>query len=274
MDGRLNDVAAGGLTLLGCGKMGSAMLDGWLAAGLPAGAVHIVEPEPTEAIRGFMARGVGYAPAAPASAAAVVLAVKPQMMAAALPAVAGLAGPRTLFLSIAAGTPIAWFEAQLAPETPIVRAMPNTPAAVGRGITALIGNAAAAGMLETAEALCAAVGETVRLEREDQMDAVTAVSGSGPAYVFHMIEALAAAGEAEGLAPELAMRLARATVCGAGELAQRSDAPAAELRKAVTSPGGTTAAGLAVLMDADAGLSDLMRRTVAAAAARSRELGR
>jgi pyrroline-5-carboxylate reductase len=151
--------------------------------------------------------------------------------------------------------------------------MPNTPAAVGRGITALVANAAGAAALPLAEALAAAVGETVRLDAESQMDAVTAVSGSGPAYVFHLIEALAAAGAAEGLPAELAMRLARATVCGAGELAFRAPESAEALRVAVTSPGGTTAAALALLMDADAGLPPLMRRAVAAAAARSRALG-
>jgi pyrroline-5-carboxylate reductase len=272
MDDRLAQAAAGGLVLLGCGKMGGAMLEGWLAAGLPPQAVTIIEPSPSDAVRALTARGVRHAAAAPASAAVVVLAVKPQVMAGALPTVAGLAGPSTLFLSIAAGKPLSFFEAALGAATPIVRAMPNTPAAVGRGITALIGNAAAAGRLPLAEALCAAVGETVRLEREDQMDAVTAVSGSGPAYVFHLIEALAAAGEAEGLSPELSMRLARATVSGSGELAHVSAEPASALRQAVTSPGGTTAAGLALMMDAGTGLGPLMRRVVAAAAARSREL--
>jgi pyrroline-5-carboxylate reductase len=152
----------------------------------------------------------------------VVLAVKPQMMADALPQVAPLAGPDTAFLSIAAGLTLGWFAERLAPGTPIVRAMPNTPAAVGRGVTALIANAPGEAALPMAEALCAAVGETVRLETEDQMDAVTALSGGGPAYVFHLIEAMAEAGEAAGLPPALAMTLARATVCGAGELAHRA----------------------------------------------------
>jgi pyrroline-5-carboxylate reductase len=152
--------------------------------------------------------------------------------------------------------------------------MPNTPAAVGRGITAIVGNAAATpDDLAMAETLMSAVGQVVRLPDEALMDAVTAVSGSGPAYVFHLIEALAAAAEAEGLPPDLAMQLARATVTGAGELAHRSPETAAQLRINVTSPGGTTAAALAVLMDPDAGLTALMRRAVAAAAARGRELG-
>ena len=176
--------------------------------------------------------------------------------------------------SVAAGTPIAAFEAALGAQTPIVRAMPNTPAAVGRGITAIIGNAhASATQVDLAEMLLRAVGQVVRLEREDQMDAVTGVSGSGPAYVFHMIECLAAAGEAQGLAPALAMQLAQATVAGAGALAEAADETPAQLRVNVTSPNGTTQAGLAVLMDEDSGLPPLMRKTVAAAADRSRELG-
>jgi pyrroline-5-carboxylate reductase len=269
----LKPAAERGLTLLGCGKMGGAMLEGWLAAGLPADAVTIIEPNPSPAVRALVDLGARIADAAPAQAGAVVLAVKPQMMAEALPVVAPLAAPDTLFLSIAAGLSLGWFEARLGAATPIVRAMPNTPAAVGRGVTALIANTPGAKRMPLAEALAAAVGETVRLDDEAQMDAVTGVSGSGPAYVFHMIEALAAAGESEGLPPELAMRLARATVVGAGELAWRSGDSAETLRVNVTSPAGTTAAGLSALMDAEAGLPPLMRRTVAAAAARSRELG-
>ena len=157
--------------------------------------------------------------------------------------------------------------------TPVVRAMPNTPAAIGRGITALIGNdAATAAHLDMAEEVLSAIGETVRLEEESQMDAVTGVSGSGPAYVFHMIECLAAAGEAEGLAPDLAMKLAIATVAGAGALARESGETPEQLRINVTSPNGTTQAGLEELMDAQKGLPPLIRRTVAAAARRSREL--
>jgi pyrroline-5-carboxylate reductase len=150
--------------------------------------------------------------------------------------------------------------------------MPNTPAAVGKGISALIANGPGEASLPLAEAMLAAIGQTVRLDDEAQMDAVTALSGSGPAYVFHMIEAMAAAGEAEGLSPALAMQLARATVVGAGALADRSPDSAETLRVNVTSPGGTTAAGLSELMDAGSGLPPLMRRTLAAAAARSRAL--
>lgn len=270
MDTALEPVARDGLVLLGCGKMGQAMLSGWLAAGLPPERFAIVEPKPAPHLAGL---GVRINPPLPAKAAAVVLAVKPQFMEEALPQVAPLAGSGTIFLSIAAGLKLSWFEARLGAGTPVVRAMPNTPAAVGRGISALIPNGPGAAAMPLAEALLAAVGQTVRLEAEAQMDAVTALSGSGPAYVFHMIEAMAAAGEAEGLAPDLAMALARATVCGAGELAFRSEDSAAQLRINVTSPAGTTAAALNVLMDEADGLPPLMRRAVAAASARSRELG-
>ncbi len=264
----MRPVAERGLVLLGCGKMGSAMLRGWLAAELPPASVTVLDPAAAD----WSGKGVAVNAAAPAHPAVVVLAVKPQMMETALPQVAGLAGPDTLFLSIAAGLPLAWFEARLGAATPVVRAMPNTPAAVGRGVTALIANRAGAGALPLAEALCAAVGDTVRLEAESQMDAVTALSGGGPAYVFHLIEAMAAAGVAAGLPEDLATTLARTTVCGAGELAWRSEESAETLRVNVTSPGGTTAEALKVLMDPENGLPPLMARAVAAAAARSRDL--
>lgn len=266
-------VASRGLVLLGCGKMGSALLDGWLARGLPPAAFTVLEPKPGPRLRALAAEGLRLNAALPAAPAVAVLAVKPQMMGEALPTLASFGGGRTLFLSIAAGTPIAAFAAVLGPGTPIVRAMPNTPAAIGRGITALIGGAAvdAEGM-DLADDLMCAVGQTIRLASEDQMDAVTAVSGSGPAYVFLLIEALAAAGVAEGLPEEMAMRLARATVGGAGQLAESSDEGPAQLRVNVTSPAGTTAAALEVLMREGDGLPALTRAAVAAAANRSRAL--
>ncbi|MCC5976042.1 MAG: pyrroline-5-carboxylate reductase [Rubellimicrobium sp.] len=266
----LETVRARGLVLLGCGKMGGALLAGWLARGVPPSSVWVIEPAPSDWLR---AQGVHLNEALPPDPAVALVAGKPQMMGAALPALLALGNGTTLFLSIAAGTTIAAFEAALGEDTPIVRAMPNTPAAVGRGITALIGNArASAAQIDMAEALLQAVGQTVRLGSEGQMDAVTAVSGSGPAYVFHLIETLAAAGEAEGLSPDLAMRLAKATVGGAGQLAEEAAEDPAQLRRNVTSPNGTTQAALEVLMDDGAGLPPLMRRAVAAAAARSREL--
>jgi pyrroline-5-carboxylate reductase len=269
----LEDVAARGLVLLGCGKMGSAMLEGWLAEGLPAASVWVIDPHPSDWVRGIA--GLHLNADLPARPAIALIAVKPQMMETALPRLEPMGGGGTLFLSVAAGTPIRFYEDVLGPGTPVIRAMPNTPAAIGRGITALIGNdVSTEAQMELAEGLLSAVGQTVRLDDEAQMDAVTGLSGSGPAYVFHLIEALAAAGEAEGLAPELAMKLATATVAGAGALAEASGEDPAQLRRNVTSPNGTTQAGLEVLMHETQGLKELVRRTVAAAAARSRELGR
>ena len=268
----LETVARDGLVLLGCGKMGSALLAGWLEAGLPASAVWVVEPNPTDWLKGT---GVHLNEGIPPAPAVALLAVKPQMMGAALPALQALGNGTTLFVSIAAGTTIAAFEATLGDRTPIVRTMPNTPAMVGRGITAITGNAhATPAHLALARELMAAVGEVVTLEGEHQIDAVTAVSGSGPAYVFHLIEAMAAAGVAQGLSPEVSMQLARATVCGAGELAHRSPESAEQLRINVTSPGGTTAAALQVLMEPQTGFPALLQRAVKAAADRGRELGK
>ena len=268
----LDTVARDGLVLLGCGKMGTALLTGWLAAGVPPTSVWVLEPHPSDWLK---STGVHLNEALPRAPAVALVAVKPQMMGSALPALQALGNGPTLFISIAAGTPISAFAAALGENTPIVRTMPNTPAMVGRGITGICGNArAGAAGLALARALMLAVGEVVDLQGEDQIDAVTAVSGSGPAYVFHLIEALAAAGIAEGLPDAIAMQLARATVCGAGELAHRSPDTAAQLRINVTSPAGTTAAALAHLMDPDTGLQPLMRRAVHAAAERGRELAK
>jgi pyrroline-5-carboxylate reductase len=265
-------VARDGLVLLGCGRMGTALLTGWLAAGLPPASAWVIEPDPGEWLK---TRGVHLNEGVPPEPAVALLAVKPQMMGAALPALQALGNGRTLFVSIAAGTTIATLAGVLGSRTPIVRTMPNTPAMVGRGITALCGNdRVAAQDMALASGLMRAVGEVVVLEGEHQIDAVTAVSGSGPAYVFHLIEAMAVAGEAEGLPAEMAMQLARATVCGAGELAFRSPETAAQLRINVTSPGGTTAAALGVLTDPETGFPALLRRAVKAAADRGRELGK
>jgi len=268
----LEDVAQGGLVLLGCGKMGSALLAGWLKAGLPPQSIWVLEPNPTDWLK---ATGVHLNEGVPPAPAVALLAVKPQMMGAALPALQALGNGKTLMVSIAAGTSIASFETTFGDKTPIVRTMPNTPAMVGRGITGICANAhaGAAGLALAAE-LMSAVGEVVELDSEDQIDAVTAVSGSGPAYVFHLIEAMAAGGVAQGLSPEVAMKLARATVCGSGELAFRSPEEASQLRVNVTSPGGTTAAALAVLMDAETGFPPLLNRAIKAAADRGRELGK
>lgn len=268
----IESVRTRGLVLLGCGKMGSAMLEGWLADGLPREAVTVLDPAPSDWLS---AQGVRLNEELPADPAVVLVAVKPQVMADALPQLAPLGGGATLFLSVAAGTPIAFYEEVLGEGTPIVRAMPNTPAAVGRGITAIIGNeAASAEQVDLAEHLLSAVGQVVRLQHERQMDAVTGLSGSGPAYVFHLVEAMAAAGEAQGLPADLAMTLARVTVTGAGELLHRSPESAEQLRINVTSPNGTTAAALEVLMREEDGFPPLLMQAVAAAADRSRELGK
>lgn len=265
-------IADRGLALLGCGKMGSAMLKGWLDGGLPASSVWVQDPNPSDWLQ---AQGVQINQGLPKECAIALIAVKPQMMGQALPALQAMGGGATLFVSVAAGTPIAHFEQVLGAGSPIIRAMPNTPAAIGRGITALIGNAqASAAHMDLAERLLAAVGQTVRLDSEAQMDAVTGVSGSGPAYVFHLIETLAAAGTAQGLAPDLAMTLAKATVAGAGALAAEADEDPAQLRVNVTSPNGTTQAALEVLMDEQTGFPDLLTRAVAAATTRSQELSR
>jgi len=270
----LGHINSRGLVLLGCGKMGSAMLAGWLKRGLMPEAVTVLDPMPSDWVLGLEQEGLNLNTDLPDTPEICIIAVKPQMMAEALPRLKVLGNSGTTFLSIAAGTSIAAFEAALGQKSAIIRAMPNTPAAVGHGITALIGNAhVSEEALELAEALLAAVGETVRLEDEALMDAVTAVSGSGPAYVFHLIEALAAAGEAEGLPADLSMKLALTTVAGAGDLAENATEDPTQLRVNVTSPAGTTAAALAVLMDTQAGFPPLLKRAVKAAADRGRELG-
>ncbi len=269
---------AGDLVLIGCGKMGGAMLAGWLAGGLVPGRVRVVEPA-TEMAERILGAGQGQvvadvaALALAAPPAVIVLAVKPQMMDAVLPACAALAGPQTLVLSIAAGKTLAYFGRAFGPDAPIVRAMPNTPAAIGRGISVAVANGAVTpAQAALADLLLQAGGEVAWVEDEGLIDPVTAVSGGGPAYVFLLIETLAAAGVAAGLPADLAMRLARVTVSGSGELARLSDEPADQLRRNVTSPNGTTERALAVLMGEGA-LAPLMTRAIAAATARSRELG-
>jgi pyrroline-5-carboxylate reductase len=267
-----SEINTRGLVLLGCGKMGSALLEGWLKGGIDADAVYVLDPNPSDWV---MAQGVHVNEDTPSSPAIALLAVKPQMMGDALPRMVALGNGTTLFLSIAAGTSIAHFEDALGGETPIVRSMPNTPAAVGKGITAIIGNAqATTAHLDMAEGLLHAVGQVVRLETEKQIDAVTGVSGSGPAYVFHLIEAMAAAGVAQGLPAGMAMQLAKATVAGAGALAEDADETPEQLRINVTSPGGTTAAALNVLMDEARGFPKLLGEAVKAATERGRELGK
>jgi pyrroline-5-carboxylate reductase len=266
----------GKLLLAGAGKMGGALLDGWIAAGLPADRVVVQDPSPPPEVATLLARHgieVRTDPVATAEPPEViVVAVKPQVMDAVFPPLAALAGRGTLVLSIAAGKTIASFAQQLAPGAAVIRAMPNTPAAIGKGITVCVANEGVSQAQRVlAGELMSAVGEVAWLDAEADMDAVTAVSGSGPAYVFLLAECLAAAGVDAGLDEALARRLAVATVAGSGALLGQSGLDAAELRRNVTSPGGTTAAALDVLMG-EGGLEQLMTKAVLAAAARSRVL--
>ncbi|SLN20748.1 Pyrroline-5-carboxylate reductase [Aquimixticola soesokkakensis] len=269
----MTDLKTRGLVIVGCGKMGSAMLKGWLANGLAPSSVTVIAPRPSAWLQSVEGLRLNAMPDTPP--AMVMLGVKPQIMPDVMPDVARFAGGQTLFLTVAAGLPIAFYEAALGARTPLVRAMPNTPSAIGRGITAIVGNGAAdEADLDLCERLLGAVGQVVRLEGESQMNAVAAVSGSGPAYVFHLIETLAAAGEAEGLPADMALKLAKATVGGAGALAEESDMLPSELRVQVTSKGGTTAEALKVLMDAQTGFAPLLKRAVRANINRSEELAK
>ncbi|MEQ8805297.1 MAG: pyrroline-5-carboxylate reductase [Rhodospirillales bacterium] len=279
--------AARPLLLVGGGKMGGALMAGWIDRGIPAADIFVVEPNPDVASALARDHGVTAVTAAgdlPAdfSPELVMFAVKPQVMADVVPTYRPFAGPATVFLSIAAGTPIAFFQNLLGETAAIVRAMPNTPAAVGRGVSvACVNDRVTDGQQKLCHDLLAAVGQVHWVTDEDLLHAVTGLSGSGPAYVFHLVECLARAGRAAGLPDDLADSLARATVEGAGELLHRAATDTPEtLRRNVTSPGGTTAAGLTVLMGGDPNkddpangpLGDLVTDCVAAAARRSREL--
>jgi pyrroline-5-carboxylate reductase len=264
----------GTIVLAGAGKMGGAMLSGWLAQGFDATRVVVFEPQPSDDIRAHLAKGVRLNPSAHdrGTIAAFVVALKPQAFREAGPALKPYVDAATLVVSIMAGTTIASLNEVLGGH--IVRAMPNTPAAIGRGITvAVAAKDVSAAQRETADGLLRSTGSVEWVTDEGLMDAVTAVSGSGPAYVFLLAEELARAGVAAGLPEALAIKLARETVAGSGELLHRSELPAATLRQNVTSPGGTTAAALGVLMGQD-GLQSLMTRAVAEATRRSKELAK
>ena len=266
----------GPLVLVGAGKMGGALLAGWLGEGLDPGSVFIQDPAPSEEISGLAKeQGVHLnagGDALPGPPAVMVLAVKPQVMNEVLPPLGPLVGANTVVLSIAAGITISGMEKHLGGEAAIVRSMPNTPAAIGRGISVACANGNVTTDQKThCDALLHAIGAVAWTEDEAMLDSVTAVSGSGPAYVFLLAEGLEEAGVEAGLGRSLARQLARETVSGAGELLRRSDESAAQLRKNVTSPGGTTAAALDVLMGGD-GLQKLLTRAVKVASERSREL--
>jgi pyrroline-5-carboxylate reductase len=263
----------GSLLLVGAGKMGGAMLDGWIARGLAPKRIVVIEPQPGNAVKALTRRGIKLNPKGKiAAAAAIVIAVKPQSAPAALPPLRPYVGQTTLVLSIMAGRTIGFLEQSLSPGTAIVRAMPNTPAAIGRGISVAVGNAkVSTRQRKLASDLLAAIGKVEWAGDETLMDAVTALSGSGPAYVFLLAEAMTKAGIAAGLPADLASCLARETVAGSGELLHRSALDAATLRQNVTSPGGTTAAALEVLMG-PGGFDELLTRAIAASTRRGREL--
>jgi pyrroline-5-carboxylate reductase len=262
---------SGTLVLVGAGKMGGAMLEGWLALGLDPAKIAVMEPKPADAIAALAARGVRLNSSSIPDASVIVIAIKPQEAAAVVPTLRPLARADTVAISIMAGPKIGFLQGALG-DLAIVRAMPNTPAAIGRGITVAVPNSrVTADQRALADTLLRAVGAVEWVSDEGLIDTVTAVSGSGPAYVFLLAESLARAGTACGLPADLAARLARATVSGAGELLHRSTLDAATLRQNVTSQGGTTAAALGVLMGAN-GLDSLMEKAVEAATKRSREL--
>ncbi|WP_417583891.1 pyrroline-5-carboxylate reductase [Pelagibacterium sp.] len=268
----LSDV--GSVLLIGAGKMGMAMASGWVQGGLPGSALTLVDPQPHESVAVFAkAHGATVRSDPPSrTPRVVVLAVKPQIMDGVLAMTKPSVGAETLVVSIAAGISSDKIVSGLGTDR-VVRAMPNTPAQIGKGISgAFAGEAVTPDDRALTGALLAAAGGVVWVETEALIDAVTAVSGSGPAYVFHLVEAMAAAGEAEGLSAEQAMTLARQTIVGAAALMDADDSAAAQLRKNVTSPNGTTQAALDVLMAPD-GLGSLMKRAVSAARKRSEELG-
>jgi len=264
----------GTIVLAGAGKMGGALLTGWLAHGLDAKQVAAIEPHPSEEINALVAQGVRLNPAPDdvGTVGALVIALKPQMFREAEAMLRSFAGPSTLVISVMAGATIASLTEVCGGA--VVRAMPNTPAAIGRGITvAVAASNVSSDQRAIADALLRATGSVEWIDDEKMMDAVTAVSGSGPAYVFLLAEELARAGVEAGLPVELATKLARETVSGSGELLHRSELSSATLRQNVTSPGGTTAAALEVLMGAG-GFQPLLTRAVAAATKRSIELAK
>ncbi len=265
------DEKGGKLLLVGCGKMGGALLEGWLARGLEASDAIVAEP--VEALRPKTSglRCVTSSQDVRETPEIVVLAVKPQTMDAVLPDLRRFAD-NAVFLSIAAGKTLTYFASHLGATAKVVRSMPNTPAAVRQGITvACASSGVSAAEKKRCQELLEAVGQALWVEDESLLDPVTALSGSGPAYVFLLVEAMAAAGAKLGLSPDMAMQLARATVAGSGELLKQSSEPASQLRVNVTSPGGTTAEALKVLMASD-GIQPVFDKALAAASRRSKEL--
>jgi pyrroline-5-carboxylate reductase len=265
----------GSLVLVGAGKMGGAMLEGWIRGGTDPARIAVIDPAPPPEIERLIQDHELRFNAAPRDlndCEIAVIAVKPQNAEDAMSQIAALKSSRPLVLSIVAGKRIGFFEKHFGADAAVVRSMPNTPAAVGRGITAICPNRNVSPAQKVlAEAVLSAVGEVATVSDERQLDAVTALSGSGPAYVFYLTECMTEAGKKLGLSEELAARLARATVAGAGELMVRSGLPAATLRQNVTSPKGTTHAALQVLMGEN-GMMALFEEALKEAEKRSREL--
>lgn len=262
------------IVLLGAGNMGGAMLSGWLKSGIVGSSIVILDPNASDKMKAFAAEnGVTVASAPPEGlvASIIFLAVKPQIIDVALPPVKRLVGPQTVIVSIAAGKTLSFLQGHLGAGA-FVRAMPNTPAMVGRGVTGAFANAAVtAHQRAEVHDLLKVSGPVEWVQSESDIDSVTALSGSGPAYVFYLVECMAEAGRKLGLPADLAMRLARETVSGAGELLHQSPEDASRLRTNVTSPGGTTAAALSVLMAED-GMQPLFDAAIAAARKRAQEL--
>lgn len=272
----MSAAASGPVVLVGAGNMGGAMLSGWLKSGVPGSSILVIDPSPSDAMKEkFAAAGVRHETTAPSGleAAILFLAVKPQVMEAVLPPLKPLVGPGTVVVSVAAGKTLGFLESHLG-KAAMVRAMPNTPAMIGRGVTGAHANALVTdAQRASVHDLLKVSGPVEWVAAESDIDAVTALSGSGPAYVFYLVECMAEAGRKLGLPADLAMRLARETVSGAGELLFQSSDEAARLRQNVTSPGGTTAAALSVLMAED-GMQPLFDTALAAARKRAEELGR
>ncbi|CAH0341410.1 pyrroline-5-carboxylate reductase [Rhizobium sp. CECT 9324] len=270
----MSQSAFGQIVLVGAGNMGGAMLSGWLKNGVPGSSVTVLDPSPSETMMA-MIRDAGAShsvnPPEGLTADILFLAVKPQVMDAVLPKLSSLMGETTAVVSVAAGKTIASMETHLGAAA-MVRAMPNTPAMIGRGVTGAYANAAVSEtQRDIVHRLLKVSGPVEWVDSEDAINAVTALSGSGPAYVFYLVECMAEAGRKAGLPADLAMRLARETVAGAGELLHQSPDPASKLRQNVTSPGGTTAAALSVLM-ADEGMQPLFDQAIEAARKRAEEL--
>jgi len=267
-------LGSGPLVLIGAGNMGGAMLSGWLKKGVSGSSIIVVDPRPSDAMSAMLKdAGASHVTSAPegTKAGILFLAVKPQLMDTVLPSLKTLVGEETVIVSIAAGKTLANIESHLG-KAATVRAMPNTPAMVGRGVTGAYANdTVSSAQREVVEELLKVSGPVEWVATEGDIDAVTAVSGSGPAYVFYLVECMAEAGRKAGLPADLAMRLARETVAGAGELLHQSPEEASRLRQNVTSPGGTTAAALSVLM-ADDGMQPLFDKAIAAAKTRAEEL--